>query len=223
MSTGTNNSIETKHYRVQDLSGFEEHSEKLTAYINDVEKAFPVVEQVFGREWPSGQITLILAKSKGSSYGRKGEEHWVRIGVEDERVQENDFPENLWGCLLHETLHAFMNPIIHRERGSNELDGEIHDKYCKEVLIHSFQRLVYLRLREKDILTQQLLKAFLQKLEDGMVGGGEELYGCYNKMFSKDLSTFSKFIELLYCSERPLVRKETFWEDLKRVKKLLDQ
>lgn len=215
--------MQTNHYIVKNLDEFSKDISKvdnLRKYISNVESIFPYIEEVFGEEWKDGYIYVILGdyKDKGS-YGRPSGVHEASIGFWDDSIQIKSYPENLWGCLLHETLHAFMNPIIYCKDGStNDLDEYYWDNNGKEPFIFSFQALVYLWLEKKRIIDKTLCEKFLSKLDEEIfsVKPAFNLYRRYFNMFKMNDTNFSKFIKCLAESPTPLIQKYTFEEDLNK-------
>jgi len=150
--------METKHYIVDNMSEFSDQIEavkKLQTYLDYIEGIFPVIEEVLGQEWEGEKIHIILKDSTG--YDRPGGKHTISIKIHDGAIQKKNYPENLWGCLLHETLHAFMNPLIHGKIGGpNFLDGDCDN----EPFVRCFQALVYLALKAKGELSNAVSDDF---------------------------------------------------------------
>ena len=141
--------MQTKHYIVENISEFSEQTEavkKLEECLNCIEEvAFPVIEEVFGESWNDGQINIKLDDSTGGGGYCYDNSHVVKIGINNRNIQRK-YPENLWGCLFHETHHAFLNPIIRNKR-----DGKIFNGGHKaEVFNYAFMATTYLKLKEKN-------------------------------------------------------------------------
>lgn len=215
--------MKTKHYLVENLEEKEpEDVDKFKKYLEDIENIFPIIEEVFDQKWRDKCIHIELSNSAG--YKCFNNIHIARIDFQDDIIQEKNYPENLWGCLLHETLHAFINPIIHRKNDDAEYDNDLDeyywDKYQEEPFIYAFQAMVYLRLKEKNKINEDLYRIFLGRLEGGLENS-RKLYDRYVKMFSKNPLNFSKFIKRLDSSNISLFRKDTFWQDLDKAEEAL--
>jgi hypothetical protein len=206
----------TKHYNIQKLSDYPCYEVRFKRYLNDIEeKAYPLIEEVFGGKCEFDHITVVLNDSGDWSYPGNGV---CNIDVTDEVIQARDLPRNLWGCVLHETLHAFMQPIIHRGGGANCLDKDYCDKNEGEPFIFSFQHLVYLKMRDNRMLDDNVYEEFSSQLINKLKGeGAKELYQHYLKFFSSGPNYFARFVQVLNSSEEPLIKKKTFWDDLKRL------
>ena len=212
----------TEHYTVPNIAEFKEHADTIHRYLSDVERGFPVIEEVFGAVWQSGTIVVTLVDAVGCSYGKSDGCHKVLVGLADDVIQKKGFPENLWGCLFHETLHAFANPVIHKRRGgANCLDEYYCDNDEGEPFILAFQRLVYLRMKEKAMISFGLLRDFENRLRRALKPGALRLYERYVKMFSAEADGFQRFVHLLDSCETPMFRKKAFWEDLSRAEEML--
>ncbi len=215
--------MKTKHYLVENLAEFLEHTEalkKLEAYLNYIEGIFPVIEKVFGQKWKDSHIHVRLKDSKGGSgYSRPSGIHTASIGIWNNAIQVERYPENLWGCLLHETLHAFMNPIIHGKiSGPNFLNGNCDN----EPFVRSFQALVYLKLKEKGEIGNILCDEFLANLEKGIrEDQARKLYNRYKTMFLGNTFNFHKFLRRLKLSKKSLFRKNSFQQDLDEAEEAL--
>jgi len=212
------------HYFITNLQKFSEDTkavEKLKKYLQDIEGVFPTIEDVYGQAWDGGQINIELDGSPGgSTYRYRSNTHVVKMGIYNRSIQNKKFPENLWGCLLHETLHAFMNPIIKNKVANKDFNGG----YRKEPFIRSFLAMVYLRLCEKKVISQQLNKGFSDKLEEEMENdGGKSLFKDYVSMFSTNTNNFSKFISYLKSSDTAFTDRSNFSQDLDKAKKFLMQ
>lgn len=213
--------MKTEHYIIGNIAEFSEHTEaieKLELYLNDIEEIFPVIEEVFGQKWGGNYIHIILKDS--TSYDRINGIHTISIKIWNKIIQSKTYPENLWGCLLHETLHAFMNPIIHGKiDGSNFLNGDCDN----EPFVRSFQTLVYLKLKEKGELSDALCNEFLASLERGIKQGeARKLYNYYKKIFLKNPFNFHKFLKRLELSNTSLFKKDSFGQDLEKAEEALE-
>jgi len=212
--------METKHYIVDNMSEFSDQIEavkKLQTYLDYIEGIFPVIEEVLGQEWEGEKIHIILKDSTG--YDRPGGKHTISIKIHDGAIQKKNYPENLWGCLLHETLHAFMNPLIHGKIGGpNFLDGDCDN----EPFVRCFQALVYLALKAKGELSNALCDEFLANLERGIKQEeARKLYNRYKTMFLENPLNFHKFLERLKSSDTALFKKSTFQQDFEEAEKTL--
>lgn len=220
--------LDTKHYKIQNLEKIAELvgcKDRLEKYIGDIEKVFPTIEEIFGKKWNDDYIYIELTDSTDSGgYGRPGGRHVVSIGINDKIIQEKEYPENLWGCLLHETLHAFMNPIIHgsperpKQGGPNKLDG----CFDNEPFARAFQGLVYLSLKKKGEITTDLCNEFLTRLENELNQEARiRLYKRYITFFTRNDSFLSRFIRNLDLSSNSIIR-DNFWEDLEKLEKKVE-
>lgn len=214
--------MKTTHYFITNLQMFSECKEaveKLKRYLDDIEVVFPFIEEVFGQAWNDSKINIELDNSTGgSNYGRKGNTHIVRMGINNKNIQK-EYPENLWGCLFHETHHAFMSPII-----DNKIDQkkDFNGGHEGEPFNRSFMTMTYLRLRDKCKISEQVCKSFLNDLDEGATKrGAESLYREYFRMFSKNTDNFSKFISYLKSSDTVFTDRSNFRQDLKNVENFL--
>jgi len=206
--------MQTKHYKIENLEDFSESRDKLKKYLDDIERIFPVIERVFGGAWKEDYIYIVLEDSKKATYNRLGGRHTVYMGIYNDAIQTRDYPKNLWGCLLHETLHAFINPIIYKDGGINYLDGSCDH----EPFVRSFQGLVYLNLKEDKVLSDDLCSKFLSRLRDELKEDEKKLYDEYFEFFSINHKRFKKFIQRLNLSKKPLIGKDTVFEDFRKLK-----
>ena len=142
--------MKTKHYIVENISEFSEHAEavkKLEEYLDYVEVVFPTIEEVFGQTWNEGQINIKLDDSTGGANHRYSNgSHIVEMGFYNRNIQKKVYPDNLWGCLFHETHHAFLDPIIRRKANRKIFNGG----HKAEVFNYAFMATTYLRLKEKN-------------------------------------------------------------------------
>ncbi len=215
--------MKTRHYFVTNLQKFSEETEaveRLKKYLKDIEAIFPTIEDVFGQEWNANQINIKLDDSTGGAeYDPRINPHIVRMGIYNENIQK-EYPENLWGCLFHETHHAFMNPVIYSKVAKKYLNGGFE----REPFNRAFMAITYLRLSEKRKISEQLYKDFLDELEKEMKNdGGKELFRDYVDMFSKNTDNFSKFVSYLKSSDRAFADVSNFLRDLDKARKFLMQ
>src|SRR3989344_1955770 len=215
--------MQTQHYYIQNLNDYHQTKLRLEKYLNDVESVFGYIEKVYGQTWNQGQINIFLEKTVGCSYiGKKNNVHKVKLGFEDDIVQSKEFPENLWGCLLHETLHAFAFSIIYKPNDVvNELDEYCFDNGLGEPFIFSFQSCVYTQLNKKDIINDDLNQIFQQRLKSELKDDGLSLFEKYLSIFSDNRSSFAKFVSLLESNDKAMITKVNFWEDLKKITELI--
>lgn len=212
--------METNHYLITNISQFLgdiESINKLRQYLYDIEDVFMIIEEVFGEKWEDGKINIELGnRGGGASYRCRGNHHLVKIGIQNEAIQKKTFPENLWGCLFHETHHAFMNPIIYNNIANKDFNGG----YNKELFIRSFQAMVYNRLYEKNMINEKIRVQFLNTLEKG-AKDGMILFNEYCDIFSKNSSNFSNFISYVKSSDILFSKGSNFRNDLDAVKDYL--
>lgn len=216
---------QTKHYSIKNIGDFSNDiQDKIKKYINDIENIFPIIEKVFGQKWTDDYIYICLMECKRSPYYKPidNERHEIYFSVLNNAVNKK-YPENLWGCLLHETLHAFTFLPINNEskRILNDFDG-ICD--C-EPFLRSFQRLVYFELYREKILTEELYHNFIKKLEKEIMSKKEsiDLYRRYNILFNNNISNFSKFIKIIDDRLPDIViKKDTIDKDLDNLEKLIN-
>lgn len=213
--------METRHYIVENMAKFSEQTEavkKLQTYLDYIEEIFSVIEEVFGQVWNDGQIKITLNNSTGGAeYCRSGDSHVVKIGINNRNIQKN-YPENLWGCLFHETHHAFFNPIIR-----NKKDKKIFNGGCKgEPFNHAFMAITYLKLKEKGIIDTKLYEHFLDKLHRELPDGARDLFKEYVNLFSIN-ENFAKFISYVKSSNSVFTDVSNFRQDLDKAKELLEK
>jgi len=213
--------METKHYFIKNLQKFSEDTkavEKLKKYLQDIEAVFPTVEDVYGQTWNDNRINIELDDSRsGAKYDSRVNPHIVKMGIYNRNIKKG-YPENLWGCLFHETHHAFLHPVIYHMVAKKDLNGG----YKREPFNRAFMAITYLRLSEKHEITEQLYKNFLDKLEREMKNdGGKKLFKDYVSLFSKNTNNFSKFISYLKSSDAAFTDRNNFSQDLDKVKKYL--
>lgn len=208
--------MRTMHYLVQNIQQYPQYSFGLEKYLGDIETVYPIIEEMFGRKCQFCPVIIILNNSGNWSYLGGGK---ANIDITDLIIQEA-FPRNLWGCLIHESLHAFLETIIYRNGGANELDNDCYDKYGKEVFVLIFQTLFYRKLKERSILSNSFLMEFVERIKKEVGYGIDDcriLYDYYLRLFSKDSSYFANFIRLLDSSATPMIRKSSFWKDLRNL------
>jgi len=215
--------MQTQHYYIQNLNDYHQTKLRLEKYLNDIESVFRYIEKVYGQTWNQGQINIFLEKTVGCSYtGKNNNTHIVKLGFEDDIVQSKEFPENLWGCLLHETLHAFAFSIIYKPNDVvNELDEYCFDNGPGEPFIFSFQSCVYTQLNKKDIINDDLNQIFQQRLKSELKDDGLSLFEKYLSIFNDNRSSFAKFVSLLESNDKAMITKVNFWEDLKKITELI--
>jgi hypothetical protein len=212
--------METNHYLITNISQFsgdKESINKLRQYLDDIETVFMTIEEVFGERWEDSKINIELKnKGGGALYRCRGNYHLVEIGIQNEAIQKKTFPENLWGCLFHETHHAFMNPIVYHQSANKDFNGG----YTKEPFIRAFQAMVYKRLYEKNMINEKICEQFLNTLEEG-ARDGKSLFKEYCDIFSKNSSNFSNFISYVKSSDILFTKSSNFRDDLDAVKNYL--
>jgi hypothetical protein len=211
--------METIHYSITNLqmfSGDVKAVERLKKYLEDIEVIFPVIEDVFGHKWSDGKINIELNDSTGGAKYVKP--HIVEMGINNRNIQK-EYPENLWGCLFHETHHAFMNSVIYNKIAKKYLNGGCEG----EPFNSAFMAMTYLRLSDKGKITEQLYKKFLDKLERGITDeGGRILFKDYFDMFSANTNNFSKFISYLKLSNTAFTVEKSFMHDFEEAKNFLN-
>ncbi|MFH1412872.1 MAG: hypothetical protein ABIG10_02480 [bacterium] len=232
--------MQTKHYIIENIAEFSEHTEavkKLKEYLDCIDEvAFPIIEEIFGQVWDYDQINIKLDDSTGSaSYRVEGNYHIVKMGIYNRNIQR-EYPKNLWGCLFHETHHAFLNPIIHNKR-----DGKIFNGGHKaEVFNYAFMATSYLKLKEKNKIDVQVYEHFLKKLERELDKCNREfrvsdkyeyerelpdntmdIFQEYIHLFSMNIENFSKFISYLKSSDSVFTNVSNFRQDLDKAKEFL--
>lgn len=235
--------MKTKHYLIENLtefSGYPEATKKLEAYLVTIEGIFPLIEEVFGQAWNEEQIHIKLdSSSRGANYRYLNGSHVVEVGIYNGNIR-GAYPENLWGCLFHETHHAFFNPIIRNKR-----DGKIFNGGHKaEVFNYAFMATTYLKLKKEGRIDAQIYKRFLSKLERELSGWNREYrndpikYKCkyengleddamsifqeYIGLFSSDTRNFSKFISHLKSSDSVFTDGSNFRQDLDKAERVLE-
>ena len=213
--------METKHYFIKNLQEFSWDTkavEKLKKYLQDIEAIFPTIEDVYGQAWNNNKIYIELNNSTGAAkYISDVSPHFVEMGIYNRNIKK-EYPKNLWGCLFHETHHAFMHPVIYHMGANKDFNGG----YTKEPFNRAFMAMTYLRLSEKGKITKQLCDKFFDTLVSGIKSdGGKNLFKDYVSLFSKSTSNFSKFISYLKSSNAAFTDRNNFSQDLDKVKKFL--
>ena len=212
--------MQTKHYIIENIAEFSDQVEavkRLKEYLNCIEeKAFPAIEEVFGSTWDDNQIHIKLDDSTGGGgYYHNGSFHIVKIGINNKNTQKK-YPENLWGCLFHETLHAFMNPIVKNDNKNRDLnDGKEGEPFTR-----SFQQTVYFKLKDKEIINEKLCEYFFNMHIKEINNDAKNLFENYVKIFSKN-NNFSKFINYLKSNKILFTNKDNFSIDLNKAKEFL--
>jgi hypothetical protein len=209
--------METNHYLITNMTQFSgdiESINKLKQYLDDIESVFMIIEEVFGEKWEDSKINIKLKNEGRSLYN--GNYNLVEIRIENEAIQKKTFPKNLFGCLFHETHHAFMNPIIYHNVANKDFNGG----YNKEPFIRAFQAMVYKRLYEKNKINEKICKQFLNTLEEG-ARDGKSLFKEYCDVFSKNSNNFSNFISYVNSSDILFSKRSNFRNDLDALKNYL--
>jgi len=238
--------MQTKHYIVENIAEFSEQTEavkKLEEYINCIEEvAFPAIEEVFGQVWNEGQINIKLDNSEGGArYYPPGNSHFIKMGINNRNIQR-EYPENLWGCLFHETHHAFLNQIIRSKR-----DGKIFNGGHQAELFNSaFMATTYLKLKGEGRIDERLYKRFLRKLEReldkcnkkyraldeyeherkckcemALPNNTMDIFREYISLFSMNVENFAKFISYVKSSNSAFTNVSNFRQDLDEVKEFV--
>jgi hypothetical protein len=88
--------------------------ESVDVYVNKVESFLPVLRKTFSLN-PSYNELNVEFGEKGPCYQAGG---FIYL-PSPSRMDTNE-PENIYGGLFHETIHAFLEKYIHRPDGSNE-------------------------------------------------------------------------------------------------------
>lgn len=229
--------MQTKHYIVKNVSDFSNQADavkRLEKYLNCIEeKAFPAIEEVFGSAWSGGKIYIKLDNStRGATYGPNG----VKMGIKNGNIQK-EYPENLWGCLFHETHHAFLSLIIRDKRDGKILNGG----HKAEVFNYTFMAITYMKLKEKNELDEQMFDKFFSKLEhelgslnrnyrdsnkyeyeNNLPNNTMDLFQEYVGMFSVKNENFTKFIYYIKKSNSVFTDIRDFRQDLDKIRKYLD-
>lgn len=212
--------MKTAHYLITNLHQFShnlEAIEKLKKYLDEIETVFPIIEEVFGHKWEDNQINIELNnEKKGPSYRLIGNTHVIKMSLYNGAIQKKKFPENLWGCLFHETLHAFMNPIVKNDNKNRDLNGGKES----EPFTRSLQQTVYSKLKDKEIINEKLCEDFFNMHRKEINNDAKDLFENYVKIFSKN-NNFSKFINYLKSNKVSFTNKDNFAVDLNKAKDFL--
>ncbi len=234
--------MKTVHYFVTNLQKFSEDTkavEKLKKYLQDIEVVFPTIEDIFGQAWNDNRINIELDDSPGGArYKYSKGSHVVEMGINNGNIRK-EYPKNLWGCLFHETHHAFFNPITR----DNKRDGKIFNGGHKaEVFNCAFMATTYLKLKEKDKINAQTCEDFSSKLkrwldacnrksrasdkyeyERELPNNTMDIYQEYIDLFSMNTENFSKFISYVKSDDSVFTNGNNFRQDLDKAKKFLMQ
>jgi len=212
--------MKTKHYFVKNLQQFVKDTEavkKLKKYLDDIEGIFPTIEEVFGQTWDENQINIELNNLTGSpKYIYKNDTHIVKMGIYNRNIQKK-YPENLWGCLFHETHHAFMRPIVYNKGNKRDFNGGFKKG---EPFTRSFQQTVYFKLKDKGVINEKICNDFLNMHRKEIDSDAKDLFEEYVNMFSNDIDNFSKFINYLKLepNKNLFTNKDNFIVDINKVK-----
>lgn len=216
--------METTHYLITNLHLFSRDLEaigKLKKYLDEIETVFPIIEEVFGQKWEDNKINIELIElndeKKNPSYKLRGDIHFVKMRIDNCAIQKKNFPDNLWGCLFHETLHAFMNPIVENDGNNRDLNG---GNKKGEPFTRSFQQTVYFKLKDKEIINEKLCEDFFNMHRKEINNDAKDLFENYVKIFSKN-NNFSKFINYLKSNKVLFTNKDNFAVDLNKAKEFL--
>jgi len=236
--------MKTVHYFITNIQKFSKDTiavEKLNKYLQDIESIFPTIEDVIGQVWNEGRIYIELEDSShGANHRYLNGSHVVKMGIYNKNIQKV-YPENLWGCLFHETHHAFFNPIIR-----NKMDGKIFNGGHKvEVFNYAFMATTYLKLKKEGRIDAQIYKLFLSDLqgelgawnreyrndpikykceyEDDIEDDAMSIFQKYIDFFSTDIKNLSKFILYLKRPDSVFINGNNFQQNLDKAKKILMQ
>jgi len=96
----------TKHYNIQNLSDYPRYEVRFKRYLNDIgEKAYPVIEEVFGGKCGFDYITVVLNDSGDWSYLGNGV---CNIDVTDEIIQARSLPKKSMGvCFTRNSTRLY--------------------------------------------------------------------------------------------------------------------
>ena len=230
--------MQTKHYIVNNISAFIDQTEavkKLEEYLNCIEEvAFPAIEEVFGETWNDDRINIELNnKTGGAEHYRSGDFHFVNMGINNKNIKK-EYPENLWGCLFHETHHAFFNPIIHNKENREIFNGG----HKAEVFNYAFMATTYLKLKEKNEIDASVYEHFVSRLKWELNGlnrkyrasreeerelsdNAMDIFQEYIKMFSVDIENFPNFIAYVKSNDSVFTSVSNFRQDLDTAKEFL--
>jgi len=229
--------MKTKHYLIKNLAAFSKHTgalKKLEAYLTSIEGIFPVIEEVFGQRWNDNQINIKLNDSTGgASYEYLKGSHVVKMGINNSNIQK-EYPENLWGCLFHETHHAFFNPVIRNKRDGKFFNGG----HKAEVFNYAFMATTYLKLKQKNKIDAQTYGDFLNKLkrkldecnrefrdsdeyeyERELPNNTMDIFQEYIGLFSMNIENFSKFISYVKSEDSVFTNGNNFRQHLDKAKR----
>jgi hypothetical protein len=220
---------QTEHYIVSNMDEFSDQPkplERLKEYLNDIENIFPFIEEIFDRKWNDSDAKIeIRLKKEGKSeykynpdnkldFDNKNHPHIIKFKINNGNIKntESGCPKkNLWGCLFHETHHAFLQ----------EMDGRAINKNYKEMFICVSMATTYLKLKEEGRICQCRYDDFLSQLKTVISHnkneGAMELFNEYFSLFDK-VSIFTKFISDLRSSNSVFTDQNNFQQDLENFK-----
>jgi hypothetical protein len=225
--------METKYYQIEHyiVSNMDEFSDQpkslegLKKYLDDIENIFPFIEEIFDRKWNDSDAKIeIRLKKEGKSnheykpdnkldFDNKNHPHIIRFGINNGNIKNTDSEcprKNLWGCLFHETHHAFNQEMVNGQRTIN--NGN------KEVFNHVSMAITYLKLREEGVICQCRYDDFFPQLKNKFNDDAMDLFNEYSKIFDK-VSIFTKFISYLRLSNSVFINSNNFWQDLENFKR----
>jgi hypothetical protein len=226
--------METKHYIVTNLQQYSDDKpavEKFEKYLYVIESVFPYIEKTFGKKGTNKKITIILDNSE--SGGKCDKNNIVTFGINNHNIKESQ--KNLWGCLFHETHHAFLNSITVNR------DGKIlNGGHKAEIFNYAFMAATYLKLKEENKIDTKDYERFLDKLEKELKETNKQnrhpsskyyilevnlqdnamiIYRKYLDSFLTDINGFSRFISRISSSKILFTKVENFEKDLAILKK----
>lgn len=213
--------MQTKHYivrNIEDYSNNRDAVKELKEYLGCVDDtAFPVIEEVFGQVWNDEKIGIVLDSSEGKARYRPCDGfHRISMGIYNKNIRKK-YPENLWGCLFHETHHAFLGRINHNKRDGKILNGNRKTEIFNNVSM----AMTYLRLKETNKIGEKLYNGFLGRLENKFNNDEKKLFREYLEIFQMRRGNFAKFINCLESDNSLFRNSNDFEQDLKKMRDLL--
>jgi len=185
-------SFETEHYIIHCPKDI---VEKVKMYVLCVEKAWPILIEFFNFLGNDFRKKYLVFFEEGSKIeGCVIENGCIKCNADTDVNWQIDtnYPSNLWGALVHETIHGFMQPI--KKKSCTYFEDELFDLITQGEL---YKRMGLLSEKTKSETT------FEQQLD---IEGKAQKRGLYNNCKvnwkEKGFAPFANFFKSLYQKER---------------------